>query len=852
MDTDREIQRAIDIGQANKEVLELAQNWCAHLTVESWGGVGLVEQMTGLPIGIRRIRCPYARAVGIAAMDLEHVALDFYDRNCVGCKERRPVRLPNLLQLVEKRDTELKCREERARLAAKEEAARVEARASRRRILREGVDSAKAGIFDILDQLDQAPTEADCRILVETARAAADKFDTALQEALVELAEAGGWVRTEAALEALAIVTSDRTKLTEVALGALARGDAMRTAGSIVSRWLDASHKDLLPLAIPALIHLASPILDLTGIPGSPGDPMPLLAAYRLFPDIVHASIRELLRFPDKHLRIDACNAAASIIEIDPDFGPRVADDLIWSVGLPDDHYDGGSAGDVVARTLAGAMKVRPTEIDTIVHGALATASDAKRGTLFRVYTWLLRPQWNAPQRSVTPADELAFRRIVEVLTQRPTDKRFEEAAFFFRDQAKYYPTLIESHAETLLGAAALISGDLDNPYSPLLDPRPSALKALEAQTRQIHLNTALDAIVQAVGWAAARQPRSIGRQVLHTLEHLGETHDRLKAALVRSLGIMGRSREGLAVALPALYTAMMDRSQRVRAAAATAYGELAEGASEDLPSLVHESFLVLLLDPYVVVHNAAIRALRRVRLPTRFRVDALSRVAMLIAAYSASRDNDELLSEWIERFIELCNRADALIPQTLQVLIATIGRMEPWVAARLVKYHSWRLRTGPGFADLVVKLLGDPSTYEWDLHDLVEELTELPTDEIRRLAGAIKAAAAACARRGAHLTDDLLEILTTASAWSAAVEVAREATNQLEDTRWDRPRKLRARARQVAAELELAAATGQTAQVLACTAQWLELQQEIKKDDEENKEARSPLRGLRLPSSSE
>jgi len=29
------------------------------------------------------------------------------------------------------------------------------------------------------------------------------------------------------------------------------------------------------------------------------------------------------------------------------------------------------------------------------------------------------------------------------------------------------------------------------------------------------------------------------------------------------------------------------------------------------MPSLVHESFLVLLLDPYVIVHRAAIRALR-------------------------------------------------------------------------------------------------------------------------------------------------------------------------------------------------------------------------------------------------
>jgi len=261
MDIDRDIQRAMDIGRANQKVLELVRNWCAHLVVEipPWGGVGLLEQATGLPIGMRHIRCQYARAAGIAGMDLERVALDFYDRNCVGCKERRPVRLPNLLQLVEERARELQRQEQYAQDAAQERARQVEERAYRRRILREGGDRARRGIFDILDRLDQAPTTADHRILLETARAVADKFDAEVQEALFELAEAGGWIRTEAALEALDIVTTDRSKLTEAALRALARGDSLHTAASIVGKWLDASHRSPLLAATPALIYLASP-----------------------------------------------------------------------------------------------------------------------------------------------------------------------------------------------------------------------------------------------------------------------------------------------------------------------------------------------------------------------------------------------------------------------------------------------------------------------------------------------------------------------------------------------------------------------------------------------------------------
>jgi hypothetical protein len=289
----------------------------------------------------------------------------------------------------------------------------------------------------------------------------------------------------------------------------------------------------------------------------------------------------------------------------------------------------------------------------------------------------------------------------VEVLTQRPTDKRFEEAAFFIRDDAINHPTLLAEHAETLLGTAALIASDLDNPHSPLVDPRPEALRSLDTGTHRIHLDTALNGIAQAIGWAAQIHSHTVGSYVIQTLERLGDGYDRLKAALVRCLGIMSQSREGLAVALPAFSAAMMDRSQRVRAEAARAYGDLAKNASEDLPSLVHESFLVLLHDPYVIVHKAALKALGRARLPPKFQSAAFDCVAGLVATYTANRSDDEFLSECLERLMALCKQIDALSPQILQAIVATLDGMEPYVAARFIKYCGWRLRTAPGYFDL-------------------------------------------------------------------------------------------------------------------------------------------------------
>jgi hypothetical protein len=165
-------------------------------------------------------------------------------------------------------------------------------------------DTLKGGIFDILDRLDHSPTDRDRKVLCEIARTVPDRFDEAVQDALFDLAEAGGWARTEAALEALTEVAPDKNGLAKTALAALARGEAPRSGGPIVARWLDRSRKELVPPAMSALIHLASPISG-------------------MFPEMVRDGICVLLRQPDKRTRIEACNAASAVIELHPNFGRK-------------------------------------------------------------------------------------------------------------------------------------------------------------------------------------------------------------------------------------------------------------------------------------------------------------------------------------------------------------------------------------------------------------------------------------------------------------------------------------------------------------------------------------------------
>jgi len=73
-------QQALEVGQRNAEAIELVRKHCANARVEHdpMGGIGMLEQMTGLPIGMRTVKCDYApKPPNFAQMEFLPVALSF-------------------------------------------------------------------------------------------------------------------------------------------------------------------------------------------------------------------------------------------------------------------------------------------------------------------------------------------------------------------------------------------------------------------------------------------------------------------------------------------------------------------------------------------------------------------------------------------------------------------------------------------------------------------------------------------------------------------------------------------------------------------------------------------------------
>ena len=58
------------------------------------GGVGLVEEQTGLPIGSQAVRCQHAEERGFAGANFEPVAVSFFRENCTACPHHKSVAGP--------------------------------------------------------------------------------------------------------------------------------------------------------------------------------------------------------------------------------------------------------------------------------------------------------------------------------------------------------------------------------------------------------------------------------------------------------------------------------------------------------------------------------------------------------------------------------------------------------------------------------------------------------------------------------------------------------------------------------------------------------------------------------------
>ena len=810
---EEEIARAIRLGEANKEVIELLQNWCSHLVVErsEFSGVGLVEMQTGLPIGHRRIRCPHASNRGWEGAVLEGLALQFHDDNCRDCDQRAPVRLPNLTKLLGARDRRQAQQDQLRRDHEAKEAKRLGTRKARREEVRKGTtETGQLAVLNALAEFDDDPSSDRGQHLKEVVKAAGG-LGSQVEALLVELGNDGGRPRASTSLEILHDVGASSPAVLEAALNALARREVGDPASAVVEHQVRPGlDPKLVRSATPYLVFLAAS-RSYPGLSHLPPRSGGLLALARMYPSEVEAVLRSLIRDRNKEQRSSAIECLRSLMTPELSLVERLLPDVCSSVELPDDVYNRGYAADEAAKTLAAALIASPRSTDPVIQKAAALAQSKGKARLLKAYVEVLDDWWrNNHEPDAVSGDvyHLAYDRIVEQFATRSGDDVFVQAVDYFDSVAGRCPLNV-GRINALTGIIALLSSDLEGfdeaKSTTVIELQPDRAAVLDAMTKRSRLQRGLRVAADAVSGAAVRSPDVVIKQVQSTFDSVDDGQSLLRAYLVKCLKGPASLRCARRALLPFLYRAMLDTSPLVRNASIEVVKELTTWDVDDLPATFCDCFLALLSDSYVIVHQAAVRILRyRWTVPDEYVERILNAVWGWVAAYARSRSDDEFLAQAINTVFYLTLRLGRSLSAELLVKLFGVLRMMHAPAAFDVLEDRWEaFRDVPGFSAFVVDLLGDPALNDYNQRDLIKLLPHVDAVEASVDVERVWKAFAVCAGRGLYEASMFLDMLTRAGHWDAAKIFTQRVVNRYEENAWDQRVRNMAMRLQTAVEIE-------------------------------------------------
>jgi hypothetical protein len=836
MDTEQRIQDAVAAGERNKMVMELVHNWCRHARVRKLGGTGMVEAVTGLPIGHHAMACDYAAAPGMGTWDLAEAALDFHDRNCVGCAHRDPVALPNLSKLVEERDRA------RAREAAQQDAhaqevvARREVRSKHRADLRTKLPVLAAAIVDLVGELDDGSSKDAGARLLSSAELASDTFDPLVIDYLFELLERRERWFDEVGLKVLRQLKADPSRLTRCAMMVLADLWAGSTAAEIVESHARLVDESQVAAALPALIERAHPRRypmqhELVSIPG------PLIALHRARPAAVEHALGSLLDRYEPHFVSVGARGIECLSEVSSSLPSRFARSLVAKLVRskhlmgPEPHsaFHGEGVLNDLQNALALAFQDSPEETDSLAMEFIAGAASEDEVKVFRVYELVLRGRRR--QNSAAPpdfSDRIALRRLLKVATQSDSHDVLTEILGTFTYVAGELLPLVREELSSVLGTAIVLSDKLESPVAtPILESNPASQwerNNIREQRRSVQ-----HALVDWAAAAAADDPAATA-QYLEVVGSIRDEHEGLRAELIERMHRLMESPTGLNAALPVLYGAMFGSAVRVRAAAAAAIGKLDGHCRDDMPVLVHEALIAHLSDSYVAVHRTALDTLERGDLPESLTLEASAAVARLINAYHSARSDDRFLLKCVclfaARYTTEADRQGRLGDTLLQI----VSKISPDVVSGELRWLRRQFAHKALFSDIVMSALEEARAMEYREDDLLRVLNDLPEQELFRHRARLEALGSR-ANASHNLPRKLAETLTRIGAWPEAARLTEAVYARIPATVEMHVRKLDANLYRIAAQYEAAIASNCLDLLPGLAREWKATEAEIEKD---------------------
>lgn len=851
---------AIAIGKRNAESIERFERFCLNVSVEAHSGGGMVEQQSGLPVGMRSFRCPHAANPSSMGMNLEEVAIEYFEANCRGCAQRRPsVLLGETIEMVA--DARQAARAAQRQAADDETAAKAakQAERSRQRARRRAGEQYPAieqlERIDRLDSADGVADRGDLDWLVRTARLAPE---VVADRAVEELAALGGdpevqWAAREAAQSVLVpLVAAGRLAKADaltIALGNLSEAGGAEAGNLLVSAGDALSAAQVTPAVVRSVVEIAGRRSDpwtrfASMLSGEPvvADPAPLRLCTDRSPDGVIEVIEQMLasarprrptglvdlsgspvtaggaaldpKLADRQRSIAAGAAAGLVASESPPHLDRLLAALTSSLEVPDhDRYD-APPSDAIAGAIASGLRRQPAVVGPVLLATAPTMSSAARESLFKGVFRALRA--NSVPEEVELADEqILIQLVLDRLSGDWGSQVAFDAALCLDDLVRHRPSSLVDRAGELVGLLVVKVTEAHQPPAITTTGDP-VLAALERMHLQQVRDTIVDKLRGAVGSLIVAGATGVVDEVFMLLDGddvPGDPGIDTRATATRLLGKIGALPSRLPEVVPRLYTALLHREGRVRAAAVRSWSDLV-GGPLPLPSTLLDLLPDLLLD------GATTPAL--VRLIPRLSLSPERRATLTPIVEKIALGLDRSGIDGVETLLESCLDAlwtlaiglpDNEAESPLSVALIASSRLEPHDLRDLVTWP-WpeRLANCRLLAERALAVLVSP--------ELVDRFNERDSDVQVVLLGCPYGVGLLPLEDfrpvlELHLPDhplpaiEVIEVLQRAGRWREAATIASEIVAAIPDDVESGPRRELAGTVALLAETEAAASEG-------------------------------------------
>lgn len=844
--TESMVHRAVQTGESNKRIIALAKAFCRHIDIDrSHMGVGEVEAMTGLPISGGGFRCDYSRGSSVHGMNLDHIALDFYSRNCRECEERASTSvLPNLGTWAEEQlRIERERRDEETQRKAEAEAAAQE-RSRQRHLVAGSNDAMTQSVLELVNRIDtpDGDTEA-AKDLLDLAELHPEAFSDDLlallmadallthrspyMDAVVRVHEADG--------------RPDAETLVPRALESLSAGVSASACGRVLA--VAASSDDIISshAAFREMVALAGRTDEGPFYRGNKSEPDCLLRAFELVPRQSEQWLSEELTCSETYRMTLACRASKVIIEHEPGFGLALVPALITATrhSAFDDMEEYWESPHGAATAALGRVILHyPSEVEVAVEAAWLQCGPDERSTLLNAHRDAL---WAAEEDQLTSGCATSVaKRALSCLLSEEDSSIVAEAGEILSLVCRRWPTLVETPLESLFGAVALLAGD--SPRKPsILSP----LDQLDEMTRrQITYSARRSLRAAAVGLGHVRPGEFWA--CLHSAWDAEGSPDGLRACLVEMAGMFSEAdSEQLPEALPVMYSAMLGSETIVRAAGFKALADAARRDAE-YPEEVRAAVIAGLQDRYLIVVLAAVDAASHLRFTEAETLTVLTCLLNFVVAYAPDRMHSSTVRDAVWCLLRLVLDTEFEAPVKKMLLKATM-QMSAYEATELLA-RCPALRTSAAWAAAAVHALrldDDPSY--WDLGDherdaILGQLAECSPTTLAPHVDGLTSIGKARLPRDRQWAWQVAACLTSAGQFDAASQLTGAVLDTIPDTHEMHGQRLLAL--QVTACFELEAAIGRQDKDAARLVEemWAEAESDAAIDAERNRDARLPF----------